>query len=84
MRRILRHVQQNVGQSWVGLSVVHLGDRDVPNGESHFLPSQTLTLPSPYPSSRVHRQGLLLPIQLLTLSLSTVKCLGSLARLPLA
>mmetsp|Transcript_986 Transcript_986/g.991 ORF Transcript_986/g.991 Transcript_986/m.991 type:complete len:247 (-) Transcript_986:1-741(-) len=31
MRRILRHVQQNVGQSWVGLSVVHLGDRDVPN-----------------------------------------------------
>lgn len=32
MRRILRHVQQSVGQAWVGLSVVHLGDRDVPNG----------------------------------------------------
>lgn len=30
MERILRKVQGNFG-SWVGLSVVHLGDRDVPN-----------------------------------------------------
>ncbi|CAD7946561.1 unnamed protein product [Amoebophrya sp. A120] len=34
MGEILRMTQQDVGrkgQSWVGLSVVHLGDRDVPN-----------------------------------------------------
>lgn len=30
MRRILNEVQRECG-SWVGLSVVHLGDRDVPN-----------------------------------------------------
>ena len=30
MRRILRRVQSTCGP-WVGLSVVHLGDRDVPN-----------------------------------------------------
>jgi hypothetical protein len=33
MRRILKQVQESVGSPWVGLSVVHLGDRDVPNGE---------------------------------------------------
>ena len=31
MRRILNTVQKKVGDAWVGLSVVHLGDRDVPN-----------------------------------------------------
>ena len=36
MRRILRHVQSAVDGQWVGLSVVHLGDRDVPNGEDTF------------------------------------------------
>jgi hypothetical protein len=32
MARLLHRVQGSVGQAWVGLSVVHLGDRDVPNG----------------------------------------------------
>lgn len=32
MQKILRYVQENT-TSWVGLSVVHLGDRDVPNGK---------------------------------------------------
>ncbi|KAJ8606623.1 hypothetical protein CTAYLR_008377 [Chrysophaeum taylorii] len=31
MRRILSRAQRESGQPWVGLSVVHLGDRDVPN-----------------------------------------------------
>ena len=31
MQRILRNVQTRVGSPWVGLSVIHLGDRDVPN-----------------------------------------------------
>lgn len=31
MARILAKVQRAVGGRWVGLSVVHLGDRDVPN-----------------------------------------------------
>jgi hypothetical protein len=34
MNRILHTVQNSRGVgSWVGLSVVHLGDRDVPNGK---------------------------------------------------
>ena len=31
MRNILSSVQQRCGGRWVGLSVIHLGDRDVPN-----------------------------------------------------
>jgi len=31
MQSILRNVQSRVGSPWVGLSVIHLGDRDVPN-----------------------------------------------------
>jgi hypothetical protein len=31
MRSLLSSTQQEAGQPWVGLSVVHLGDRDVPN-----------------------------------------------------
>ena len=31
MRAILNSVQQRCGGRWVGLSVIHLGDRDVPN-----------------------------------------------------
>ena len=31
MHRILQSVQQRCGGHWVGLSVIHLGDRDVPN-----------------------------------------------------
>jgi len=31
MRNLLSNTQQAAGQPWVGLSVMHLGDRDVPN-----------------------------------------------------
>jgi len=31
MRNLLGQTQTNVGSPWVGLSVIHLGDRDVPN-----------------------------------------------------
>ena len=31
MHRLLGKVQREMGGAWVGLSVVHLGDRDVPN-----------------------------------------------------
>ena len=31
MHTILHSVQQRCGGQWVGLSVIHLGDRDVPN-----------------------------------------------------
>lgn len=31
MNSLLHATQQEAGQAWVGLSVVHLGDRDVPN-----------------------------------------------------
>ena len=34
MGNILRNVQQSCSDRWVGLSVIHLGDRDVPNGKS--------------------------------------------------
>ena len=38
MSRILRTVQGSKGiGSWVGLSVVHLGDRDVPNGTYYIV-----------------------------------------------
>jgi hypothetical protein len=31
MQNLLHQTQQEAGQPWVGLSVIHLGDRDVPN-----------------------------------------------------
>jgi Protein of unknown function (DUF2009) len=31
MQTLLHQTQQEAGQPWVGLSVIHLGDRDVPN-----------------------------------------------------
>lgn len=31
MRQLLSQVQREAGSPWVGLSVIHLGDRDVPN-----------------------------------------------------
>lgn len=31
MRALLNSTQQEAGSAWVGLSVIHLGDRDVPN-----------------------------------------------------
>ena len=31
MQSLLSRVQKEAGEPWVGLSVVHLGDRDVPN-----------------------------------------------------
>ena len=43
MRGILHRVQHRCG-SWVGLSVVHLGDRDVPNGLSSSSSSLVLII----------------------------------------
>jgi hypothetical protein len=31
MQNILNNVQRSASKNWVGLSVIHLGDRDVPN-----------------------------------------------------
>ena len=31
MSNLLNQTQQEAGSNWVGLSVIHLGDRDVPN-----------------------------------------------------
>jgi hypothetical protein len=36
MHRILGKVQRSFSEQWVGLSVIHLGDRDVPNGKNIY------------------------------------------------